>query len=722
MKKKNILVRIFCALLICCFGLMSISCGLSLDELLEIAGELVGWDEDDPSSGDNPGIEEALPADLYGSKVLYRPDDYDYDAGSGGADGSGEGENDYYGQYAYTIINDLLNIYGITNNQTLQERVPKFDPNQSNYQEILNQYSTYFYDSIRYKMDTVGTVTHYLEVTMDENNNIILPSNDIEEIKEMSTELGEDGEFDIIGANTSIAWNWSIAADINDIKAYGYYSDGTRLISIEDSNYVYLMQPENTNPDISTYYTSNAGYGFDNATYQKIFLGENTESDSFASQTDYNYFSDFVKTLEYVIYSYAVDLEPAEVVVTQSSAYPYYTIRIGNFESVDSALETAKTTFEILGTYVGLVSRQITKIQNWILENIIGQDVINNNDYLYQYLTDNQGYGIIAYTVNGIPVGYLFPNSISTDTVGRDYETVVQNIVAGVCEYVSIGKNDDDSDVTIDDRFLASNIMEYAGSTFTIQDDSNFPVYDSENPEHAYAIRPLEYQSVVLMFKQETYIDGLWLALKYDADGDGTEEDVYNWDEYIDIIVDLNYYNHATNTRRIIQSKKVRVYDGPYAIDYMYGFEGDTGGGGDGELVPRDHCSGVVFDDLGSLHVGVFNVDIGGGILKTDVGRNDYKGDPLVSLDPLVLVGTNNIRRYYEIVEPGSTDLDQEALEDGYTYTSGRLNPTMFSGSDGCDYIEITYKVIKEAGNMTKNYKFYTGLAYLDNDDEPSLY
>ncbi len=120
MKKKNILVRIFCALLICCFGLMSISCGLSLDELLEIAGELVGWDEDDPSSGDNPGIEEALPADLYGSKVLYRPDDYDYDAGSGGADGSGEGENDYYGQYAYGILNYLYNIYAIGNNTYLQ--------------------------------------------------------------------------------------------------------------------------------------------------------------------------------------------------------------------------------------------------------------------------------------------------------------------------------------------------------------------------------------------------------------------------------------------------------------------------------------------------------------------------------------------------------------------------------------------------------------------------
>lgn len=713
MKKKNILVRIFCALLICCFGLMSISCGLSLDELLEIAGELVGWDQDDPSTGDNPGIEEALPADLYGSKVLYRPDDYDYDYGSGGSDGSGEGENDYYGKYAWYIINELLNIYGITSQDALQDRAPKFDPNQSNYQEILNQYSTYFYDSIRYKMDTVGTVTHYLEVNLDNNGNIELPSEiNLDEIEA----IPEGSEYQLRGANKNVYWNWTIPSYLgenNNLNPYIYFIPDDNTFVIDDNQHVY-SNISNEEFDIMNYYADNVY--FDRNMFQQIFLGT-------TSEIDYSNYSDFVKTLEYVIYSYAVDLEPAEVVVTQTNTYPYYTIRIGNFESVDSALETAKTTFEILGTYVGLVSRQITKIQNWILENIIGQDALNDNDYYYTYSPNTDGIGIVELTYNDEPVGYIFDYATrSTDTVGRDYETVVQNTVAGVCEYVSIGKNDDDSDVTIDDRFLASNIMEYAGSTFTIQDDSNFPVYDSENPEHAYAIRPLEYQSVVLMFKQETYIDGLWLALKYDADGDGTEEDVYNWDEYIDIIVDLNYYNHATNTRRIIQSKKVRVYDGPYAIDYMYGFEGDTGGGGDGELVPRDHCSGVVFDDLGSLHVGVFNVDIGGGILKTDVGRNDYKGDPLVSLDPLVLVGTNNIRRYYEIVEPGSTDLDQEALEDGYTYTSGRLNPTMFSGSDGCDYIEITYKVIKEAGNTTKNYKFYTGLAYLDNDDEPSLY
>ena len=139
----------------------------------------------------------------------------------------------------------------------------------------------------------------------------------------------------------------------------------------------------------------------------------------------------------------------------------------------------------------------------------------------------------------------------------------------------------------------------------------------------------------------------------------------------------------------------------------------------DGSVAPSDHCSGVVFE-LDSLHVNAFNVDIGNDILKTDVGRNDYSNSPLVSKDPLILVGSNSIRKYYEIVEYGSNpEFDKDELEDGYTYTSGRFNNSMFSGDDGCDYIEITYKVIKEAGNMTKNYKFYTGIANIIADDKP---
>lgn len=699
--KKNVLMKIFCFMLICCFGLMSISCGLSLDELIEIGAELVGWDEDDSSGGESSGgddsaIEEALPPELYGSKVLYRPDNYDYDYGSGGSDGSGEGENDYYGQYAYLILNNLYNLYGIGNSNYLQYLSEDYETTGSTF-DMENL--PYLYDSIRYKVDTIGQVTHSAELDGNGNLNNIQPL---------------DESYEIVGADLNTNWNWtfsylaqSVEAGLTDTE---YTVQPNYYIANNHIYNTYFTTDDTFETIVSNYFYGNVIY---QQNYSNIYLGGE-------DQTDYDNYSDFVKTLEYVIYSYAVDLEPAEVVVTQTNTYPYYTIRIGNFESVDSALETAKETFEILGSYVGLVSRQITKIQNWIVDNVIGENALRDDSFT-NYQTNADGQGYIEVTNSNGSITYQLANNCAASKydLGRNYEIAVRNIITAVCNDVSIGKNDDDSDVTIDDRFLASNIMEYAGSTFTIQDDSNFPVYDPTNPEHAYAIRPLEYQSVVLMFKEEVYVDGLWLALKYDADNDGTEEDVYNWDKYIDIIIDLNYYNYATNTRRIVQSKKVRVYDGPYAIDYMYGYVGDTGGGGDGELVPRDHCSGIAFDDIGNLHVGTFNVDIGEGILKTDVGRNDYKGDPLVSREPLILVGTNNIRRYYEIVEPGSTDLDQEALGDGYTYTSGRLNPAMFGGSDGCDYLEITYKVIKKAGDMNTNYKFYTGLAFLDCGETP---
>ena len=191
-------------------------------------------------------------------------------------------------------------------------------------------------------------------------------------------------------------------------------------------------------------------------------------------------------------------------------------------------------------------------------------------------------------------------------------------------------------------------------------------------------------------------------------------------DQYIDIIVDLNYYNNATDTRTVLDSKQVRVYDGPYDLDFIYSEEGD---GGDGESAPEGHCSGVMFDDLGQLLVGAFKTDIGDGILMTDVGTvGNYEGAPYVSTNPLVIVGTTDVRKYYEIVEFGTNpEYDTDELEDGYTYTSGRFNPSMFSGTDGCDYLEITYKVIKRAGDYETNYKFYTGLAFMDTSEDPYL-
>ena len=660
--------------------------------------------------------EDMFPEDYYGTKVLYRPDDYDYDLGSGGADGSGQGENDYYGKYAYAIISDLVNVYGLANQYTLQDRVPLFNPNYTGLDEKLEELSPFFYDSIRYKYDTIGVVTHSYEVTM-ENGSYVIPGNFNPDTD--TVPLGEENHYTIYGADESVKWNWSVPAKISEdnselLNAYMYQDNVSNVVITYQNTHVYSNIPY-VNPDqtVNTFYGNDES--FNDNLYQQLFLG--SKDGGVAGQEDYANYSDMVKTLEYVIYCYAVDLEPAQVTIRQTNSFPYYSITIGSFESVDSALQTAKETFEILGTYVGLVSRQITRIQNWITENIIGSNAIDNGDDYYVYTPDAGNVGVIVLLSNGMPVGYLFEHAtmsrIDIGSIGRDYENVVENIVDGVCELVPIGKNDDDSDLTIDQRFLASNVMEYAGSTFNITDDSSFPVYDENNPIHQYAIRPLEYQSVVLMFKELTYVEALWIALKYDPDNSGTDDGVYNRDNYIEMIVDLNYYNHLTRTRRVVQSKRVKVYEGPYEIDYIYGE-------GDGRDVPEDHFSGVVFEDLNNLQVNVFNTEIGNGILKTDVGREGgYTDLPVVSEEPLILVGTTNLRRYYEIVEPGSSVLDNENLAPGYTYTSGRLNPEMFSGSDGCDYIEITYKVIKRAGDMTTNYKFYTGLQFMDASNTP---
>lgn len=649
--------------MILCFAFISTGCiGLSGDE----GGE--GFDDDDFNS--------SVAVEMYGAKVLYRPDDYDYNIGSGG---TSEVENDYYGQYAYYIMRELFLIYGLTNIDNTTIRLPNFNSE--------NRY--YLYDSIRYQVDTIGTVTNAVVVGSDGS--------------ETETEL--TSPFYIVGADPSVAWNWTMEADTSrdDLKAF-VYDETTQpdFYVVEQDNKIYRGSSTEISSTINTYYTADTSI-FSTEEYEDIYL---TDSTSGSPQTDYEHFSDYVKTLEYAIYCYAIDDEPDEVTI-DTLEDGSYSVQIGDYASVDHALADAKESFRILGAYVGLVDRQIEKIQNWILENIIGEVALNADDTftIYNDVTVymDESSNILRYDFSG--------SGSSRFTLGRDYETAVENIMAGVCEYVPIGSEG----VTIDQRFLASEIMEYAGNMFMIADDSNFPAEGTATG--LTQLQPLEYQSVVLMLSEEIYLDGLTIALKYDADLDGTEEDVYDTSKYLDIIVDINYYNSQTKERQVLDSKQVRVYDGPYNEDYWG--EGGDDHVGDGTIAPIDHTSALMFDDLGQVHVGKFNVDVGDGILKTDVGSvGNYTTFPWVSQNPLVLVGTTDVRRYYEVVEYGTNpEYDTDELESGKTYISGRFNPEMFGGDDGCDYIEITYKVIKNVLDKETNYKFYTGIAFVDYND-----
>lgn len=678
MKKK--IFRILCVIMLCCISLVFVGCMGNPPENYE--------DEDYNPVEDNEG---GISIDLYGTKVLYRPDSYDFNAGSGGTE---EQENDYYGQYAYNIMLNLYDIYGIPNLDNLHfpDFVPQFATGGDKVDNL-----PYLYDSVRYKVDTIGHVT-------TRNNN----------------GTTETVDYYIVGADFDSAWNWSFSYDMSSINnnmsaylkfydQYENYSDDIinepTIINNHIYNY-YISNNQQITFNVSTHYTSD-----DMSNYRTYFVSSSDQA------SDYDAYSEFTKALEYVIYSYALDLEPHQIDVVQTDVAPYYRVTVAGYQansqnnmtSVDVALEDIKATFNELGAYVGLVDRQITKIKNWILDNVIGSSAQSNGDYIRTYDSVTE-----IINANGT-ISYNFGNATNSTELGRDYENVLDRLITGVCEDVTIGGGEEGG-TTIDERFLASELTEYVGNTFMISDDSNFPVYSEDMP--AGYIPPLEYQSVTIMPKTTNWIQSIYIALKYDADEDGTEENVYNADKYIDIQVDLNYYNHANRAYKTLTSDIVRVFDGPYDINYLITTDGQ---GTEEGNAPAGHASGVSFEDIGSmlpnneygqyLPVGAFNTAVAGGVLNTDVAQSNYDGSIIRSQSPIILTGSTEAKNWYSIVE-------NEELIDGKSYLSGRLNYTLFdTDPNGCDYLEITYKVLKQPGDADTNYKFYTGIALILNED-----
>ena len=643
---------------------------------------------------------------MYGTKVLYRPDHYDYNGGSGGSE---ENPNEYYGAYGWQILYSLYNIYGITD-ATPDQPFDKYGNDEMYGNTDLHKF---LYDSIRYQPNIIATT--------DKGNTLF-------------------------GANTNIAWKWSFdyEIDILGIDINAYLSNNASLTSNLS------VEGELLNTFDEFEFNNIYNYLAGSEKYFSSYIGTD-------SQDDTENYSQFVQALEYVVYSYALDLEPAQMTVQRQATFPFYQIDIVGYNRTDDktaitqALEARKKTFEKIGSFVGLVDRQKTKIKNWILQNVIGDDVVNADDTYtvytgvkeveYQkatsynagtiYYSFDQGTGVYTVatgiTAENVTDYYvkldyiLYDFSTATmqeNTLGRDYANTVSAIVDGVCSQVTIGYGDEgEGGIPIDDKFLASEIKEYAGDTFLIEDDANFRLPNAFNSNSPY-IQPLEYQSVTLMPSYAIRINEIAIALKYDADLNGTD-DGFNPDKYIDVKISINVYKKDSNSYQTIESKICRVYDGPFLVDYVASAAREN----DENHAPVGHTSGAFFSlcrtsdnpnpAVENVVVGQFNTNIGNGILKTDVGRDNYSGHIFVSQSPLVLVGTTNVRNYYSLVE---STIGEEGIEENHSYITGKLNYTLFSGSDGCDFFEITYKVIKRNGDDTTNYKFYTGIQYIDTD------
>ena len=522
-KKKTIIFRIICLLMLCIFPALALLSGC------DKFAELDDFQESDP--------ETITSSNLYGTKVLYRPDDYNYDEGSGATDG---GTNDYYGKYAWNVMYYLYRIYEIADNTYINTNNPNFD---------IENNLPYLYDSMRYQVNTVGTVT---------SRQVVNP-NDI------TVNLPTFQQYQIVGANTDLAWNWGAPYETRllnnnpqDTSAFLTYTEEQyNGYTINGNNLYGSYYDENSFLNSIVAYYSLPTF---TSTLMNYYLGTQTES-----ETETEKYSDFVKALEFAIYYYAVDLEPAQVTVTfAEDGTP--NVQVTGFDSVDSALAKAKENFKILGSFVGLADRQIEKIEAWVLDNIIGEDVVDNADLFSRY--ENVTEVVTVGEDGSYTYSYVgsTPGDSSATELGRDYEGTVANIIKNVCKEVSIG-SDGGGDVTIDQRFPASEVMEYAGVANNVSDDSSFAVPGLENS--ADKIRPYEYQSIVFMVKEPVSVDEVGIALKYDYNLDGTKEGVYG-KEYLDIIVDLNYYNNAIDTLTVLESRQIRVYDGPWDQENVY--------------------------------------------------------------------------------------------------------------------------------------------------------
>lgn len=617
--------RILCVLFIGIFAVLSTGC-FFIGNDSSFHDELIKQYENGEITYEElqEALKDAMSVPMHGTKVLYRPEHYDYDGAVG------EGNQEYYGQYAWQILSTLLETYAIANSQYVN-----------------NDTQLYYYDSVRYNLFSQN---EYLEKYVQDDNGTFTREGDDKKYS-LATDFDQ---YATISVNTVNAWNWTFGSKANpEGLIYEDTNIGLNLIengTIVQNSYYFTDSGNEYYDYLPTHYTTNAN------TYTTSYLGASDQ------QTIADY-SDYVKALEYVIYCITMDLTPAPVTTTlDANGVPQVSIQ--GFNDVDAALEFIKDVFDKIGTYVGISPSKYGKIKDYILNNIIGNNAITNDDVTVTK------YKIFEYQDSGVTKTIYDPISTTTISVNRNYDKVVEQIISDVCEYVHIGSEADD---TINNRYPASEIVDYYGNDFFLAADDEFA-----------KIKPLEYQSAVLMFSEDVTVDNLILFFKYDAGQDG--DTTVDPNASITINVYINYFEHSTNTyHEKLQAQTITVLDG----EFDYGSDTST-------LI----FAGISESLTEGYEISAFNTEIGGGIMKA----MEYDGCTSIS-EPLKLVGTTELKNYYKLVEPDPSTAAQNVY-----YSYGILNHEMFAGDGGCDYLEIAYEVVKTTGDYKTNYKFYTAL------------
>lgn len=559
-------------------------------------------DDDDDDNLDPDNDDQDKKDELTGGisvdyvKVLRKPLSYDYSGNVTNKDGGETGNKEYYYNFGGDVLTYLFRTYGNfnkdfddtyknifdeyyqkTNNEKMNELAQNFevDANKDNY--------LYWYDALRYQ---IVNVTPYYK--NKESGKPLTP--DISQAEDNPTVVYYD-----VTADYKKGWNWSLTHTNENYLPW--------LVNNRNNQSTDTLRPkvkyeitDNYKFDFETfngYYDNASGEGyidylFSSNQFSSAFIGNNSSNPVIKS--DYN------RALEYAIYNIVLGITPRNMKVAYTGENGAPVVTIDGYSattganaktSAEVAVEDIKSTFNRLGSYVGLTTKNKKDIVKYILENVIGEQAKSK------------------YTVTGIE-----------KQVNYYYEDVVTAIVDYCGKLTTIGKaseGDPTTDTKIDDAYIASEVADYPYTTF-------FSKFGNDDPFKNK--KPYEYQSAVIVPSRETTVTDIWLDFKYDSGNDG--DDIYDPEKFLDITVSIRW-NKGDGSPIHVMQKNVRIKDGPV----------DVGGESTIEFEFEPARGSYAFGE--PVKIGMFNTP---DALKTTKEQR-----------VIIISGLTDARRYYKVLQ-----------------------------------------------------------------------
>lgn len=677
MRKK--FVKLFSFLMIFCLSFLFVGCsgpgGSSFgDDLFE---KLENGEITEDEFADQ--MKEKLDIPLYGTKLLYR-------SSSSNMGDMETDYQDYYSKFSLWLSYMLIGQYGLY------------------YEKLVNEINSpivnyhYAYDSIRYQISDVSEISKLQKYIIGEESAKSESNNEV---------------FYSATADTSKAWNWNFEINATPPAYINTNLSNTQtniLYKVDNNNVIInlynnsIMNKNEFESEINSYYN---GISYNNYLYPLISKNyTNTELPSdqngiLEEIAEKGLQSDMVKAIEYLLYCYSLNYKPNGITVDGQ------TVKIYGYNEVDDALEFIKERFDKHGAYIGFSEDNKTQLVQDILNIVIGENaqkentVMERKNVVAKIYFENEDQ-LKANNPTKIDLEYSQnPEDNIEVEVNRNYKTTIEKIIDTAYEYVSIGENTETetregNSLNINQRYLNSQMQDLWGNNFFLS--MRFDGGDEFDPKY---IPAREYQSALLMFSEEFSFDNIYVAVRYAGNNNLTEG--YDFNQYIELNVNLNLYINGEWRRW--GSERLKVPAGEFdamEFEMQEGFS-QVAKFSEIETKYRDEkYSDWGFSAEEGIKVGAFKPHVGGGILSQ--GMSNYSGKVQVG-SPIKLLGTTAVKDYFKIVEP-----EENELEANQFYSSARFAHEKMVGANLCDYVEITYDVIKTSGDFNTNYAFQTGI------------